>query len=319
MRALVTGAAGFIGSTLCAQLVADGVDVVGVDCFTNYYDGWRKAQNVEGLRRSSRFELIGRDLSCDPVEDLVAGVDTVFHLAGQPGVRLSFGQGFEVYVRHNITATQRLLEAATATRLDAFVYASSSSVYGDAPTSPTSEATPRRPVSPYGMTKAATEDLAAVYHRVAGVPVVGLRYFTVYGPRQRPDMAFSRFIDQALAGRPISILGDGRQLRDFTYVDDAVAATLAAARYGRPGSVYNVGGGRPVALRDVLPIISEHCGASVVAEHRAAARGDVRCTCADGTRAWKELGTRPSVTLAEGLRRQIAWTTAMRDVPALAA
>lgn len=318
MRALVTGAAGFIGSTLCEQLVADGHHVVGVDCFTNYYDVWRKAQNIEGLRQASRFQFVGCDLSCDPVDDLLAGVDTVFHLAGQPGVRLSFGQGFAVYVRHNITATQRLLEAASVSELDAFVYASSSSVYGEAASAPTSEAVPRNPVSPYGMTKSATEDLAALYHRVAGVPVVGLRYFTVYGPRQRPDMAFSRFIDQALAGRPISILGDGRQLRDFTYVDDAVAATLAAARHGRPGAVYNIGGGRPVELRDALPVIAEHCGGTVI-EHLPAARGDVRATCADGTRALTELGIRPAVTLREGLRRQISWTMATRRVPALAA
>jgi len=318
MRALVTGAAGFIGSTLCEKLVADGHDVIGVDCFTDYYDVGRKAHNIEHLRRASGFELVGRDLSCDPVEDLVAGVDTVFHLAGQPGVRLSFGQGFGAYVRHNITATQRLLEASSTCELDAFVYASSSSVYGNAATWPTSETAPREPISPYGMTKAATEDLATVYHRVAGVPAIGLRYFTVYGPRQRPDMAFSRFIDRALAGRPLAILGDGRQLRDFTYVDDAVAATLAAARHGRPGAVYNVGGGRPVELRDVIPVIAEHCGGTVI-EHLPAARGDVRATCADGTRALSELGIRPQVTLSEGLRRQIAWTMETAGAAALAA
>ena len=318
MRALVTGAAGFIGSTLCEQLVAGGHEVTGVDCFTDYYDRWRKAQNIEGLRRASRFQLVGRDLSCDPIEDLVAGVDTVFHLAAQPGVRLSFGHGFAIYVRQNILATQRLLEAASMTELDAFVYASSSSVYGDAAVTPTSESEPRNPVSPYGMTKAATEDLAAVYLRSAGVPVVGLRYFTVYGPRQRPDMAFSRFIDQALDGRPITILGDGRQVRDFTYVDDAVEATLAAARYGRPGAVYNIGGGRPVELRDAISAIAEHCGGAVV-EHLDAARGDVHATCADGTRARNELGIAPAVTLGEGLRRQIAWATATHGAPALAA
>ncbi len=318
MRALVTGAAGFIGSTLCERLVAGGHDVVGVDCFTDYYDGWRKVRNIEGLRQSSGFQLVARDLSCDPVEDLLASVDTVFHLAAQPGVRLSFGESFAVYVRNNIVATQRLLEAASVQELDAFVYASSSSVYGDATMSPTSETAPRNPMSPYGMTKAATEDLAAVYHRVAGVPVIGLRYFTVYGPRQRPDMAFSRFIEQALAGRPLCIFGDGCQLRDFTYVDDAVAATLAAASHGRPGSVYNVGGGRPVQLRDVIPIIAEHCGGTAV-EHRAAARGDVRATCADGSRALQELGVAPAVTLGEGLRRQIAWATATRGASALAA
>ena len=316
MRALVTGAAGFIGSTLCEKLVAEGHDVIGVDYFTDYYDVERKVQNLTDLRRASGFEFVARDLSCDPVEDLVAAVDTVFHLAGQPGVRLSFGQGFGAYVR-DITATQRLLEASSSVELDAFVYASSSSVYGNAAAWPTSETAPREPVSPYGMTKAATEDLAAVYRRVAGVPAIGLRYFTVYGPRQRPDMAFSCFIDRALTGRPLSILGDGRQWRDFTYVDDP-SPTLAAARRGRPGAVYNVGGGRPVELRDVIPVIAEHCGGTMV-EHLPAARGDVRATCADGTRAQSELGIRPTVTLREGLRRQIAWTMATRCEPALAA
>jgi UDP-glucuronate 4-epimerase len=318
MRALVTGAAGFIGSSLCDRLVADGHHVVGVDCFTDYYDRWLKVQNLDGLRFAPLFEFEDRDLSADPLDDLLAGVDTVFHLAGQPGVRHSFGRGFELYVRHNITATQRLLEEAASHKLRAFVYASSSSIYGNARQSPTPESAPRLPESPYGMTKAATEDLAAVYHRAAAVPVVGLRYFTVYGPRQRPDMAFTRFIDQALSGRPLSVLGDGHQLRDFTYVDDAVEATLAAAMHGRRGAVYNVGGGHPVELLLALHIIAGHCGGADL-EHQATARGDVRATCADGTRALSELGTRPTVTLREGLRRQIAWTRTQRHAAAMAA
>ena len=318
MRALVTGAAGFIGSTVCDRLIADGHDVVGVDCFTDYYDRGFKAQNLEALLDAPRFAFSGCDLSTDPLEDLLDGIDTILHLAGQPGVRLSFGFGFQAYVRHNITATQRLLEAASVRELDAFVYASSSSVYGNAPTVLTAETSPRRPESPYGMTKGAVEDLAAVYHRVAGVPVVGLRYFTVYGPRQRPDMAFSHFIGQALAGRPLSILGDGHQLRDFTYVDDAVDATIAAARHGVHGSVYNVGGGRPVELLDALAIIAERCG-GVAIEHHAPARGDVRATCADAAHTLAELGTRPTVSLHDGLRRQIAWTMAGAGVARLAA
>ncbi len=319
MRALVTGAAGFIGSTLCERLIADGHEVVGVDCFTDYYERGRKERNLDLLRGAERFAFEELDLSCDPLEDLLAGVDTVFHLAGQPGVRPSFGHGFVDYVRHNLTATQRLLEAAAMHELGAFVYASSSSVYGDADGRPTSELAPRRPASPYAVTKAAVEDLAAVYHRTAGVPVVGMRYFTVYGPRQRPDMAFTRFIGQALSGRPISVLGDGHQLRDFTYVDDAVEATLAAALHGRRGGVYNVGGGRPVELLHAIGIIAEACGGGVTVEHRSSARGDVRATCADGERALADLGTRPVVALADGLRRQIAWTAAAQLVPALGA
>jgi len=318
MRALVTGAAGFIGSRLCERLIADGHDVVGVDCFADGYERRLKEQNLDELRFAPRFELVARDLAGDALDDLLAGVDRVFHLAGQPGVRESFGVGFARYVRNNIMATQRLLEAAGRCDLDAFVYASSSSVYGNAVASPTAETQPRRPESPYGMTKAATEDLAAVYHRAAGIPVVGLRYFTVYGPRQRPDMAFARFIDQALGGRPLSVLGDGSQLRDFTYVDDAVDATLAAAERGRPGAVYNVGGGRPVELLRAVHIIAGHCG-GVELEHHAAAPGDVRATCADGRLALAELGTRPKVTLREGLRRQIAWAKARRATVPLAA
>ena len=312
MRALVTGAAGFIGSTLCDRLVADGHDVVGVDCFTDYYERSRKEQNLEGLRRSPRFELADLDLSIDPLEDLLAGVHAVFHLAGQPGVRGSFGRGFDAYVRNNVTATQRLLEAASCRDLSAFVYASSSSVYGNALVSPTAETQPRRPESPYGMTKGATEDLAAVYHRACRVPVVGLRFFTVYGPRQRPDMAFTRFIGQALDGQPLAVFGDGHQLRDFTYVDDAVNATLAAAAHGEPGAVYNVGGGRPVELLHALHIIAGHCGGAAL-EHHPPARGDVRATCADGGLALADLGTRPTVTLREGLRRQIGWARARRQ------
>jgi nucleoside-diphosphate-sugar epimerase len=318
MRALVTGAAGFIGSTLSERLVATGHGVVGVDCFTDYYDRWRKQQNLAALVCDPRFRLEERDLSVDPLEDLLTGIDVVFHLAAQPGVRRSFGAGFEVYVRNNVIATQRLLEEAAQADLDAFVYASSSSVYGNAAVAPTPETLPRRPESPYGMTKSATEDLADLYHRVAGVPVVGLRYFTVYGPRQRPDMAFTRFIERALEGQPVTVLGDGHQLRDFTFVDDAVEATIAAAAHGRPGSVYNIGGGRPVELLAALHIIAGHCGGAEV-EHRPVARGDVRATFADGGRARAELGTAPRVTLREGLRRHVSWARAQRAVAQMAA
>jgi nucleoside-diphosphate-sugar epimerase len=316
MRALVTGAAGFIGSNLCERLIADGHDVVGVDCFTDYYDRWRKQQNIDVLLAAMRFHFEERDLAVAPLDDLLTGIDTVFHLAGQPGARRSFGGRFVDYVRNNVTATQRLLEAAAGHEIDAFVYASSAAVYGDAMASPTSERAPRLSASPCGVTAAAVEDLAALHHRTAGIPVVGMRYFTVYGPRQRPDMAFTRFIDQALSDRPISIYGDGRQQRDFTYVDDAVEATIAAARRGRRGEVYNVGGGAPVELLEAIGIIAERCG-GVSIEHQPAVRGDARATCADGALALADLGTCPRVTLRDGLHRQIAWAVAAGLVPTL--
>lgn len=306
-RALVTGCAGFIGSNLSERLVAEGYEVVGVDCFTDYYAREIKESNVARLMDEPRFTLLELDLSTDRVEGLLEGIDEVYHLAAQAGVRGSFGDTFEVYVRNNIQATQRLLEQAGRNPVEAFVYASSSSVYGNAASYPTSEDTPRQPVSPYGMTKVATEEIAAVYHRNHGVPAVGLRYFTAYGPRQRPDMAFNRFIHKAIAGEPLVILGDGLQVRDFTYVDDVVAGTRAAAAHGRPGGVYNIGGGTPVQLNQVVDLIGQVLEKRILVEHRPAARGDVDKTCADASLAERELGTVPVTPLVNGLAAEIEW------------
>ncbi|MGX6449925.1 NAD-dependent epimerase/dehydratase family protein, partial [Patulibacter sp. S7RM1-6] len=279
--AVVTGCAGFIGSHLCEALLRDGWTVRGIDALTDYYAPARKRANLAGPRRSPRFAFRRADLARDRLGGLVADADAVFHLAAQPGVRGSFGDGFEAYARCNVVGTQRLLEAAAAAPAPpTVVYASSSSVYGDADVVPTLETAPRRPVSPYGMTKVATEDLADAYFRTTGLRVVGLRYFTVYGPRQRPDMAFSRFIAHALAGRPLVVHGDGRQVRDFTYVADAVAATVAAADRGMPGAVYNVGGGSPVALTRVVELLGRLLACPLPVERTGAARGEVRCTTA---------------------------------------
>jgi nucleoside-diphosphate-sugar epimerase len=304
--ALVTGSAGFIGSHLCEQLLEDGWSVTGVDCFTPFYARERKEGNLRELRSSAHFQELELDLSRDDLDGVLDGTDVVFHLAAQAGVRASF-DGFVDYVRHNVLATQRLLEAAAGRRLRRFVYASSSSVYGTATSVPTSETEPRVPESPYGMTKLATEELAALYHRTEGIPTVGLRYFTVYGPRQRPDMAFTRFLEAALAGRPLSILGDGRQQRDFTFVADAVRATLAAGERGTPGGVYNVGGGTPVRLSEVLALLEELLDAPLDVRRTLAARGDVRHTCADPTRAAHDLGFAPATPLAVGIASQLAW------------
>ena len=309
-RALVTGAAGFIGSWLVERLLADGREVVGVDCFTDYYSRDLKEANLAGPREDTRFSLHELDLSCDPLDGLLAGVDDVFHLAAQAGVRGSFGEGFERYVRWNVLATQRLLEQAVISPVSSFVYASSSSVYGSAPPGLTTESTPRQPVSPYGMTKLATEEIANVYHRNHGLPVVGLRYFTVYGPRQRPDMAFTSFLSRVLAGEPLEVYGDGRQVRDFSYVDDAVTATVAATR-GRPGAVYNISGGAPVELNAAIALIGELLDREVQVNRRDASLGDARQTHADISLAGRELGWAPETPLRDGLAAQVDWIASL--------
>ena len=301
---LVTGCAGFIGSHLVARLLDGGTSVVGVDSFTDYYAKDIKKANISAFTGHPGFQLRRLDLSRDSLDGLLNGIESVYHLAGQPGVRASFGTGFMKYVRHNIEATQRLLEAAVEVPLQSFVYASSSSVYGDHPVQPTPEDTPTSPVSPYGMTKVAVEDLAGVYFRSHGVPVVGLRYFTAYGPAQRPDMAFSRFIAQLLAGHPITVYGDGSQVRDFTFVDDIVAGTLLAAVRGRPGAIYNIGGGHPVELRGALELMSKILDRPVEILQLPPAPGDVRSTGADCARAKEDLGFAAAVTLEQGLRLQ---------------
>jgi nucleoside-diphosphate-sugar epimerase len=311
-RVLVTGCAGFLGSHLCERLIDDGHFVLGVDSFTDFYPRTLKERNLARLMDEPAFDIRELDLTEDGVDGLLADVTAVFHLAAQPGVRGSFGSGFSHYARHNILATQILLEEAIAHPVENFVYASSSSVYGDTNTYPTSETAERCPVSPYGMTKVATEELAAVYHRNHGVPVVGLRFFTAYGPRQRPDMAFSRFITRALAGEPLQVNGDGRQIRDFTYVDDIIDGTIAALR-ADGGTVYNVGGGHAIALIDVVGVLEELLERPLEVEFRPDQRGDARQTCADGAKAELELGFTPATGLAQGLARQLDWSVAQRE------
>jgi nucleoside-diphosphate-sugar epimerase len=317
-RALVTGVAGFLGSRLAERLLAAGHEVAGIDCFT----GTRafKEANLARLRASDRFHLLELDLSRDSVAEAVAGARVIYHLAAQAGVRGSFGEGFEDYLRNNVQATQRLLEAALRSSVEALVYASSSSVYGDSDDDPTPESAARRPVSPYGVTKCAVEDLAAVYHRSHGLPVVGLRYFTLYGPRQRPDMAFARFIDAALAGRPIGILGHGLQERDFTFVEDAVEGTILAAERGRRGAVYNIGGGTRTSLRAVISMLETLLDGPIAVRHLARAPGDARWTRADPSLARAELGFQARVPIADGLARQLEWTLGdgVRGLPAAA-
>src|SRR3954454_1746039 len=314
-RVLVTGCAGFLASHLSERLVADGYDVVGVDCFTSYYPRERKERNVAPLREAPGFTLIEADLASSPLDGLLEGVDTVFHLAAQAGVRGSLGESFRDYVTDNVLATQRLLEQAAQTTVGAFVYASSSSVYGNATRYPTDERTERRPVSPYWMTKVATEQLAGVYQRCFGVPVVGLRYFTAYGPRQRPDMAFSRFLRCALDGEPLPVNGDGHQVRDFTFVDDVVEGTIAAARHGRSGAVYNIGGGTPGELVEAIGLICELVGRPVEVVHLPAPLGDPRATGCDQSVAERELGFLPQISLRTGLTAELEWMLAEHGSP----
>ncbi len=305
MKVLLTGAAGFIGSHLAERLLAEGNQVTGVDAFTDYYDPSRKRDNVSAIDDAA-FELVEGDLNELDLESLVGGVDAVFHLAGQPGVRASWGKSFEIYADQNVLATQRLLEACKAASVGRVVYASSSSIYGDAERFPTSEEDLPAPISPYGVTKLAGEHLCRLYFKAYGLETVSLRYFTIYGPRQRPDMAFCRFIDAALSGSTITVFGDGEQVRDFTYVADVVSATVAAATAGQPGSVYNVAGGTQTSVREVIEAIGELTGRPIAVENLDPIAGDARRTGADTSRARRDLGYAPSVDLREGLARQIA-------------
>lgn len=302
-RVLVTGAAGFIGSHLCDALIARGDGVIGVDSFTEYYSPARKRANLAGaLAAGLEFRRV--DLSCDPLEAVVGGVDVVYHLAGQPGVRPSWGEDFDLYARRNLVATQRLLEATLRTGNVRFVFASSSSVYGHIGTQPARESDRPAPVSPYGLTKAACEELVDVYRRVHGLSAVSLRYFTAYGPRQRPEMAFAAFIRSVLSGRPLRVLGDGRQTRDFTFVGDVVAATIRAAEVGTE-PVYNISGGASSTLLEAIEEIERLAGRPALIGFFPPARGDAARTSADLTAARRDLGYQPAVSLREGLAVQI--------------
>ena len=310
-RMVVTGAAGFIGSHVCEALVARGDEVVGIDCFTDYYDVAQKRANLSALAREPRFRLVEESLTTIDLPRVLEGASVVFHLAAQAGVRKSWGTDFEHYIEHNIRATQRLCEAmkGSAVRL---VYSSSSSVYGETAELPMREDHPTRPRSPYGVTKLAGETLCLLYGDNHGLPVVCLRYFTVYGPRQRPDMAFHRFIHAALTGDAVDVYGNGTQTRDFTFVADAVAANLAAADYAGSETVFNIGGGSRISLNAVIDLIGRFCGRAPDVRYREPQRGDVTHTYADIGRAGRELGYAPRVGIEDGLPRQVEWVDAKR-------
>lgn len=309
MRALVTGAAGFVGSHLAEALLARGDTVVGVDCFTPYYDRVDKELNVETAYAHDDFELIEADLRVADIAELLDGVDTVFHQAAQAGVRLSWSAGFADYVGHNVLATQRLLEAVQVARPTArVVYASSSSVYGNQARYPTTETDLPHPFSPYGVTKLAAEHLCSLYAENSGLHTVSLRYFTVFGPRQRPDMSIHRLCEAAVRGTPFPRYGDGTQIREFTYVSDIVAANLAASdREITPGAYVNVAGGAEITLNDLIALVGEVVGSPVAIDPEPTQLGDSFRNSGSIARARDLLGWTPAVSLRDGIAAQVEW------------
>jgi UDP-glucose 4-epimerase len=310
VKALITGGAGFIGSHLSERLLDHGAAVTALDCFTDYYPRAIKEANIAALRPRPGYRFVESSIADADLGALLDGTTHVFHLAAQAGVRKSWGREFQIYTSLNVDATQILLEACVGRPIERVVYASSSSVYGDEAPLPMREDLPLHPVSPYGVTKLAAEQLCYLYFVNHRVPTVSLRYFTVYGPRQRPDMGFHRFFSALLAGRPLVQYGDGRQTRDFTFVADAASATHAAAVRGVPGRVYNIGGGSRVSLRDVFDLLGAITGQEVRIDHQPVQKGDMRDTYADTTRAQADLAFAPSVTLEQGLRAMYRWMEA---------
>lgn len=308
MRAVITGVAGFVGSAIAKRALAEGHEIVGVDSLTSYYDPRIKHANLEALPPGD-FTFVNEDINKLDLDRLLEGAEFVFHQAGQPGVRKSWGEEFAIYADANIMATQRLLESARKSQsLKKFVYASSSSLYGNAEGFPTSETAVPQPISPYGVSKLAGEHLCSLYAANFSVPTVSLRYFTVYGPGQRPDMAFTRFVKAAVLNEEIRIFGTGEQIRDYTYIDDVVEANiLAATAETAPGAVYNVAGGTSVSVNDVLRIVEEIHGAELNVRYVDAVAGDVFRTGGDVRAIKRDLDWGPDVSLREGLTRHYEW------------
>lgn len=306
-RIVVTGVAGFIGSHLAERLLADGHRVTGIDAFTDYYDIRIKQANIDSFKDHPNFTLVEGSLNDIELDQVLADAEVVFHQAAQAGVRASWGDEFEAYVDANIRATQRLCEAARKASLRRFVYASSSSVYGETTELPMKESHPVRPVSPYGVTKLDGENLCLLYRKSYQLPAVCLRYFTVYGPRQRPDMAFHRFIRAGLEGAPMDVYGNGTQTRDFTFIDDIVDANIRAMGYDGDLAVFNVGGGSRVTLNTILDIIGSTLGGRLDVRYKNAQRGDVMHTFADITAASRELGYEPTASLEDGIAAEVDW------------
>jgi nucleoside-diphosphate-sugar epimerase len=307
MKALITGVAGFIGSHLAGTLLERGATVTGLDCFTDYYPRPIKEANLATVAAHDRFRFVETSIQDADLDALLDDVTHVFHLAAQAGVRKSWGRDFQVYTTNNVDATQILLESVVGRPIEKLVYASSSSVYGDDTPIPMHEQALPRPLSPYGVTKLAAEQLCHLYAANHGVPATAVRYFTVYGPRQRPDMGFHRFLKAAINGSPITVYGDGEQTRDFTFVGDAVAGTILAGARGVPGRAYNIGGGSRVSINHVLDLIAEISGRPIDVRHEPSQRGDMRDTYADTSLALADLGFSPKTSLRDGLTAEYHW------------
>lgn len=312
-KVIVTGAAGFIGSHLCEALLDGDHEVVGIDAFTANYDVSIKRENVRAFTDHERFTLIESSLGELDLPRVIADARYVFHLAAQPGVRESWHERFDEYINANIRATHRLCEACKGAPLKKFVYASSSSVYGETAQLPMSESHPTRPLSPYGVTKLSGENLCLLYRENFKLPVVSLRFFTVYGPRQRPDMAFHRFAWRAMDGQPIDVFGNGTQTRDFTYVSDIVAANLLAMEYDGDESVFNIGGGSRVTLNSAIDLIVEALPDHTEVRYNDPVKGDVSHTYADVSLAKRELGYAPKMELKEGIHNEVEWIKSIRN------
>jgi len=304
---LVTGCAGFIGSNLTKRLLEGGHKVTGIDNFSDYYPKSLKEKNMQSFIHNKNFEFIESDILKANLEKLLEGKGYIFHQAAQAGVRASWGKSFEIYANNNILATQKLLEACKNKGIKKFIYASSSSVYGDAETMPTEEIATPEPISPYGVSKLAGEYLCYLYWKNFGVPVISLRYFTVYGPGQRPDMAFHKFIKAILERREIKIYGDGNQTRDFTYVDDVVNANLIAMKSKITGEIFNIGGGSRITVNKSVEILEKLIGKKADIKYIEMQKGDVRHTSANITKAQKMLGYEPCAGIEKGLPKEIGW------------
>ncbi len=308
MRIVVTGACGFIGSHLCDRLLEAGHEVTGIDGYVPFYPREMKERNIANAKASTRFTLHETLIEkTDTLASLLEGAAAIYHLAAQAGVRASWGDDFAGYVEHNILGTQRLLEAAVHARVPRIVYASSSSVYGDVKELPLRESMALSPVSPYGVTKLAAEHLVHLYGKTSDLSVTSLRFFTVYGPRQRPDMAFHRFLKAVRDGRPITLYGDGEQTRDFTFITDLIDVLQCSLVQGKPGLVYNVGGGQRISVLKVLEAIAAVTGREVKIDRQEGQKGDMRDTLADTAQAARDLGFIPKTPLATGLKAEWEW------------
>ncbi len=307
MKCLVTGAAGFIGSHLCRRLLGEGYHVEGIDSFHDFYPKWIKEKNIKDLLQEEKFQFHEKDLNVIDLSSILRETNWVFHLAAQAGVRSSWGSQFYEYTKNNIEATQKILEAAVQHPQDRLIYASSSSVYGNCPEIPMSEKSPLSPFSPYGVTKLAGENLCSLYFKNYDVPCISLRFFTVYGPGQRPDMAFHKFFKSMLEDKEVYLYGDGKQTRDFTYITDIVEACFSCLNNSKKGEIYNIGGGNRQKLEDIFPVMEDICQKKIKIVQKNKQKGDVLHTYADIEKAEKDLNYSPEITVQEGLKKEWEW------------